>query len=188
MFQPRAKLEFVERYCNPAKGWKVRVDIDASEEGRTGGVRTTDEGRRRQVRMKDDAKVVRRRFAEIDMGVGRIKQWCSLHDLPYVATDPDILAYRKENGACIIAEVEADSAGQPEQKLYKAIGQIVRAASCPTNDKWTRHLVIVVYGQRIAEHLRHMTALKEFGIFALSIANDAADDHWPFGRIPGLQS
>lgn len=36
MIQPVAKLRFVERYCHPAEGWSVFVDVDASEEGRTG--------------------------------------------------------------------------------------------------------------------------------------------------------
>jgi len=36
MFQPRVKLEFVRRHCVPEAGWKVYVDIDPSEEGRTG--------------------------------------------------------------------------------------------------------------------------------------------------------
>ena len=36
MFQPRVKLEFARRYCAPKAGWSVCVDIDPSEEGRTG--------------------------------------------------------------------------------------------------------------------------------------------------------
>jgi hypothetical protein len=41
MFQLAVKLAFVKRYCNPQKGWEVFVDIDPSEEGRTGGGRKT---------------------------------------------------------------------------------------------------------------------------------------------------
>ena len=60
MFQPRAKLKFVQRYCSPQNGWRVCVDIDPSEEGRTGGPRETPEALERQRATQDDAKEVRR--------------------------------------------------------------------------------------------------------------------------------
>ena len=39
MFQAHAKVEFVHRYIPPRAGWAVLVDLDPSEEGRTGGKR-----------------------------------------------------------------------------------------------------------------------------------------------------
>ena len=56
MFQPEVKLEFVRRYCNPDSGWIVYVDVDASEEGRTGGKRKTVEAEDRQKLMIADGK------------------------------------------------------------------------------------------------------------------------------------
>ena len=47
MFQPRVKLEFVGRYCAPQDGWCVCVDIDPSEEGRTGTERESHTARKR---------------------------------------------------------------------------------------------------------------------------------------------
>jgi hypothetical protein len=59
MFQPRVKLEFVRRYCAPTNGWCVCVDIDPSEEGRTGSKRETVASRKRQIDMQADAPRVR---------------------------------------------------------------------------------------------------------------------------------
>jgi hypothetical protein len=80
----------------------------------------------------------------------------------------------------VIAEVEGASSGQPEQKLYKAIGQIVRTASTlPAG--WHCHLVIVVYGEKIADHLRRAKALEKLDIAALSLADRKGADGWLFG-------
>jgi len=61
--------------------------------------------------------------------VGDRKGWCHSQGLPYLEGDPDIVAYDQSGMRCLIVEVEGASSGQPEQKLYKAIGQIVRTAS-----------------------------------------------------------
>jgi hypothetical protein len=42
--------------------------------------------------------------------------------------DRDIVAFYKATHRCLIAEVEGKSSGQPEQKVYRAIGQILAAA------------------------------------------------------------
>jgi hypothetical protein len=158
MFQPRAKLEFVRRHCSPQNGWRVCVDIDASEEGRTGGKRDSAASKRRQEAMLADAPRVRAAFKALEVGLGQRKHWCQSFAMPYLEGDPDITAYDPDSKRCIVAEVEGASSGQPEQKLYKAIGQMVRTASnIPSG--WHPTLVIVVYGEKIAEHLRRSQAL-----------------------------
>jgi hypothetical protein len=65
------------------------------------------------------------------MGVqvgGSRKAWLRENGLPSDLAqllDRDILAVDRSQGALIVAEVEGDSSGQPEQKVYKAIGQLV---------------------------------------------------------------
>jgi hypothetical protein len=163
MFQPRAKLEFVRRYCSPRNGWLVCVDIDPSEEGRTGGKRESAASQHRQEAMLADAPRVRDAFKALKVGMGQRKHWCQSYALPYLEGDPDITAYDPHSKRCIVAEVEGASSGQPEQKLYKAIGQMVRIASnIPSG--WHGTLVLVVYGVKIAEHLRRSQALAKLGI------------------------
>ena len=61
MFQPQVKYEFVRRYCSPEQGWCVFVDIDGSEEGRTGGKREGDEApAKRQREMQEGARVAQK--------------------------------------------------------------------------------------------------------------------------------
>jgi hypothetical protein len=154
MFQPEVKLAFVRRYCPPAAGWKVLVDIDASEEGRTGREPATDEARQRKRLMKRDADRVRRALERLSVKVGGSrKRWFKRYGLPSIEGDRDIIAFHQARRVCVIAEVEGTSASQPEQKLYKAIGQIVMAASSDKLKGWRRTLVLVVHGERIAEHL-----------------------------------
>ncbi len=183
MFQPEVKLEFVRRYCSPIDGWKVFVDIDASEAGRTGGKRTSDGSRVRQIQMQKDADRVRREFEELGVTVGgnRIK-WYTSHGFPAIDGDRDIVAFHSGKKHCVIAEVEGTSAGQPEQKLYKAIGQIVMAANSYVLDGWEQDLVIVVYGEEIVSHLERAKALEKLNISAVSIASDKIADRWLFGR------
>jgi hypothetical protein len=101
--------------------------------------------------------------------------------LPYVKGDPDVIAYDVATKRCIIAEVEAMSSGQPEQKLYKAVMQIVRLTSnAPPG--WNSYLVVVVYGNRIADHLHDMHALLKLGICDLALADEAHEDRWLFGQ------
>jgi hypothetical protein len=127
MFQPRVKLEFIRRYCDPGKGWRVFVDIDPSEEGRTGGERKTDLARQRQIAMFKDAARVRRGLRKLGVTVGSRSDWHLQCGLPLLDGDRDIVAVHSRRRQYVIAEVEGVSSGQPEQKLYKAVGQAVMA-------------------------------------------------------------
>lgn len=192
MFQPEVKLEFVRRYCSPANGWTVFVDIDASEEGRTGGERTTEEARRMQKQMRSDAKRVRRKFEKLP-GVtvgGKREAWFETHAFPRVEGDRDIVAFHHDQRFCLIAEVEGSSSGQPEQKFYKAIGQLVVAASAGELKGWKQTLVLVVHGEEIAMHLSRAIAPDKLGISALALAKTRTGDRWLFGnpRLPKLLS
>jgi len=181
MFQPRVKLEFVRRYCPPQKGWCVCVDIDPSEEGRTGGERKSAESLSRQLSMQGDAQRVRDEFKALSVNVGNRKNWCGDHNLPYLRGDPDIVAYDLCKKRCVVAEVEGVSSGQPEQKLYKAIGQMVCAAGDLPNG-WQIRLAIVVYGDTIADHLQRARVLAALGISGLALADDERADRWLFGE------
>src|SRR5688572_11840966 len=131
MFQPRVKLAFVERYCHPSAGWQVFVDIDASEEGRT-GVWKTPEALERRTSMQRDVKLVRVQLDKIGVQVGeRSSKWRKVlgRDFPSLDGDRDIIAVHEGKKLLLVVEVEGESSGQPEQKLYKAIGQAVVAAS-----------------------------------------------------------
>jgi hypothetical protein len=180
MFQPRVKLEFVRRYCPPQEGWCVCVDIDPSEEGRTGGVRETKSSHRRQINMQTDASRVRQEFTSLGVSVGDRKRWCAAQSVPYLEGDPDIVAYHRAEGRCIVAEVEGASSGQPEQKLYKAIGQAVRTVS-HLPQGWLCHVVVVVYGDKIAKHLLRANALERLDIAGLDLHDDHTADKWLFG-------
>lgn len=188
MFQPRAKAEFVRRYCNPSNGWKVHVDIDASEEGRTGGRRLTDEAAKRQRAMVLDCAEARRLLRDLGAQVGGARRaWCEVNRVPLVDGDRDIVAWHSAKRRYIVAEVEGDSSGQPEQKLYKAIGQLVVAASCPVVSGWRRELVLVVHGQEIAAHLKKAQALKSLHISGLAIATKPDADQWLFRGQDGAE-
>jgi hypothetical protein len=198
MFQPRVKLEFIRRYCNPATGWKVFVDIDPSEEGRTGGERQTDEARRRQLAMREDAETVRERLRALDVTVGGSRRdWHLSCELPLIDHgdrvidhgdrvidhgDRDIVAVHNRMRSYLIAEVEGASSGQPEQKLYKAIGQVVLAASQPICKGWSRTLCVVVHGESIAGKLRSAKALAQLGVAALHLTPIVRKDEWLFGQ------
>ena len=184
MFQPRVKLEFVKRYCAPQNGWQVCADIDPSEQGRTGGTRKTKESGERQGKMRADAACVIEAFKELGVTVGKRKDWCRLQSLPYLEGDSDVVAYDWQNKRCVVAEVEGKSSGQPEQKLYKACGQIVRMVRtvCNLPPDWNSQLVLVVYGDKIAVHLQRLDALANLGISGVAIRDKAVDDRWLFGE------
>ena len=185
MFQPEVKLAFVERYCSPRKGWVVFVDIDPSEEGRTGGARKTGDAQAQQRAMRTAANSVRARFAKLGVTVGGNRnRWFHKNGFPKVDGDRDIVAFQRSRKRYLIAEAEGVSSGQPEQKLYKAIGQIVVAASAKPLGEWQRDLVLVVHGDEVTEHLKRVTALERLGVSALSIAEDPRKDQWVIGRRP----
>ncbi|MBI5634657.1 MAG: hypothetical protein HZA15_14400 [Nitrospirae bacterium] len=181
MFQPRVKLAFVTRYCPPESGWKVFVDIDASEEGRTGGERSNKQAQERQRDMQQDAAVVRTALANLGVTIGGNRgAWFNANGFPAIEGDRDIIAFHRQVKRCLIAEVEGISSGQPEQKLYKAIGQIVMAAGTPPLKDWQLCLVLAVHGKQIADHLARATALNKLGISAVSITDKKENDLWLF--------
>lgn len=188
MFQPRVKLEFVRRYTPPSEGWLVYVDVDPSELGRTGGENIGEEARRDRVRMQQEGNdaVERMRALGVQVGGGRFA-WRTKHGLPEVIGDRDIAAFHPFTNRCIIAEAEGASSGQPEQKLYKAIGQLVLAAGEVDVPGWEVSFVLVAYGEKIARHLRRAGVLPKINIYALDLTEEErALDHWIFGRPPLL--
>ncbi|MCG3183272.1 MAG: hypothetical protein ICCCNLDF_01358 [Planctomycetes bacterium] len=185
MFQPRAKLEFIRRYCPPSAGWRVFMDIDASEEGRTGGERTTQAAKTRQQQMRQDGQAVRAELDKLGVTVGGSRAgWFRKHGLPTVDGDRDIVAFHPGRKLLVVAEVEGVSSGQPEQKLYKAIGQAVIAAGDTVPNGWTRKLALVTFGDAIATHLRKASALTKLEVSAVALADDPKADQWVFGSKP----
>lgn len=183
IFQPKAKLEFVRRYCNPRDGWDVFVDIDASEEGRTGGERKTPESRGRQVAMKKSAEGVREEFDLLNVQVGgNRRQWSEKIGVAIDLGDRDIVAVNKESKLIVIAEVEAESGGQAEQKLAKAIGQIVIAVGTEPTDGFDRELVLVVAGESMIIRLPSYLILEQIGVSAVAIGHEKKDDRKAFGE------
>jgi hypothetical protein len=186
MFQPEAKSRFVSRYCNPRSGWIVFVDIDASEEGRTGGDRKTDDARQRQREMQEQGQVARRAMESLGITVGgsRREWFCQVakvcQTLPTVPGDRDVVAIHPARRKLIVAEVEGDSSGQPETKLYKAIGQTVVAVSNIEANSFEVAVVIVVYGTSIAQHLRTVGNLAQLGISGVSLGATSTEDEWCF--------
>jgi len=180
MFQPRAKLEFVSRYCPPREGWLVCVDIDPSEEGRTGGERRNANQKVQQFAMQTDAGKVRQALSELGVTVGRRKKWSELNNVPYLTGDPDIVAFNFKTDVCLIAEVEGESSGQPEQKLSHAIGQIVRNIG-KIDKKLKISPIIVVFGAHISNKLAEAYLLSNLGVAGLSLNVSLQEDRWLFG-------
>lgn len=161
------------------------MDIDPSEEGRTGGERKSEEAQQRQTAMRRDSEVVHAAFQDLGVALGTSRaKWCEMHGLPRLDGDRDIVAFSQCAKRYLIAEVEGISSGQPEQKLYKAIGQIVLAASCNPLDGWSRDLCIVVHGEEIARHLRRATALQNLRVSAFHVGDSPATDECLFGSFP----
>ncbi|MBC8217864.1 MAG: hypothetical protein ISS69_07950 [Phycisphaerae bacterium] len=189
MFQPEVKLEFVKRYCLPDDGWEVYVDIDASEEGRTGGKRTKQESIERQKRMQAEGAAARKALERLGVTVGGLRdKWLKRVskkypgvDLPEVPGDRDIVAMRPPDAQLVVAEVEGESSGQPEEKLYKAQGQIVTAVGTVKHKAFRPRFVIVVHGAEIADHLENAKRLKDIGVSGLALAKTHDEDRWVFG-------
>ena len=179
MFQPRVKLNFVRHICLPSDGWEVFVDIDASEEGRTGGLRKSVEAKNRQAAMKKDAEHVRGSFKQLGVHVGqRTKIWSKIFGsrLPNIRGDRDVIAVHEEDRKVIIAEVEGESSGQPEQKVYKAIGQIVAAKKeCVLEGINTRFIVVVT--PKLRTHLLRTSVLSTLKIEGVMIGNDGTHEY-----------
>lgn len=182
MFQPEAKFQFVRRYCPPGEGWKVYVDIDASEVGRTGSPRTTPEAIANQKRMESEGEQAREALVRLGVQVGKSRaDWFKKNALPLFEGDRDIVAFHPASKVCMVAEVEGQSTGQPEQKLYKAIGQIIMATSFDRPAEWKLKFVLVVHGKEISAHLNRAKSLHVLGVSALSLAVEPEGDRWLFG-------
>ncbi len=191
MYQPEVKLQFVKRYCNPNDGWQVLVDIDPSEEGRTGGARKTIEADSRRLDMQKQAQAVRRELGQLNVEVGGSRRkWLMAiqarypdSNIPFVPGDRDIVAINPASRRLIVAEVEGESAAQPETKLYKAIGQIVTAVGTVASNEFTTAFVLVVHGQRLKTHLRKAIALSRLGVTGVCIGDDRDGDEVLFGGL-----
>lgn len=158
------------------------MDIAPSEEGRTGGKRINPEAQEHQRQMVEDASRVRKEFKTLEVTVGGSRaEWYRLNGFPSIEGDRDIVAFNPKKRFYMIAEVEGKSSGQPEQKLYKAIGQIVVAASNEEFENWKRILVLVVHGKDISKQLSKASALEKLGVAAIAINQDSTQDYWRFG-------
>jgi hypothetical protein len=183
MIQAMVKLRFVKRYCSPAEGWHVFVDIDPSEEGRTGTPRLSEESRDRLERMLEEAPQAVRGLIELGACVGKRKrawQHCFGRTLELPKGDRDIIAVHPDKRRLLIAEVEGDSGGQPEGKIYKALGQLVVAAGEPSPTGYRRQLILVVWGNRAEWHLLRASASARIGIAGLVIGDCEEQDRWLF--------
>jgi hypothetical protein len=189
MFQPRVKLEFVRRYLGKPD-WSVFIDIDPSEEGRTGGDRKSAESKDRQRRMGEDFATVRaavERLKHVRLGK-RSSEWERRFAgaVGPIAGDRDILAIHQPDTRVVIVEVEGESSGQPEQKVYKAVGQAVAACSATIPQGFTATVGVVVYGKPLGVHLRGCSKLKDLGMFGLRLDDAPEKDEWIFGRPPWM--
>lgn len=190
MFQPEVKLEFVRRYCPPGRGWHVFVDIDASELGKTGGERTTNEAKARQRAMLEEGEAAIAGMRDLGVTVGgNRKDWFNgISGLlgsvrgPLIRGDRDITAVHPEQKRLIIAEAEGLSSGQPEGKFYKALGQIVIAASEVEAGDFEVSYVIVIHGDKVGAHLEKAKAIQNLGISGLQLMADASEDRWLIGE------
>lgn len=191
LIQPIAKLLFVERYCRPADGWSVFVDIDPSEAGRTGSERQSEESRARLDLMRLEAPRVVRELVGLGACVGRRKpQWdaCFGSTLPLPPGDRDIIAVHRDRKQLWIVEVEGDSSGQPEGKIYRAVGQLVCALSEVVIPGLERRLSLVVAGHSAGRYLARVRAIAALGISGLVLQEDSQQDRWLFGEAPPSQA
>lgn len=193
MFQPEVKCAFVSRYCPPEAGWWVYVDIDASELGETGGERRTAAAIGRQKIMQCEGRQAMQKLKALGATVrGPRAPWFASLKAAHpqfselaVPGDRDIVAVHPEERRLIVAEVEGVSAGQPETKLYKAIGQAVMAVSETKTGGLDASFIVVVHGEKIGDHLCRATVLERLGITGLQIAREAEQDQWLIGGAFG---
>lgn len=182
MFQPCAKLLFVKRYCSPANGWTVFVDIDPSEEGRTGGKRSTVAARASQKTMAEEAALARAALEKLGVCVGRrAPAWArTFPNLTPFDNDHDIIALHARKKRALVVEVEGESSGQSEQKVYKAVGQVVAGLGGPRPEGFKVVFGIVVVGTRMPTRLRDCARLAGLGVFGPSLAATKAGDRTLF--------
>jgi hypothetical protein len=187
MIQPVAKLAFVQRYCSPAEGWRVFVDVDPSEEGRTGSARISPTALARHDVMLREAPVAIAELRRLGACVGRRqREWkaCFGGSLTLPKGDRDIIAVHEGRHLLWVTEVEGDSGGQPEGKIYKALGQLVCAASEMALPGFRRFLSLAAWGPGAEKHLRRAAASSSMGISGLVLSEQRDLDQWVFGERP----
>ena len=121
------------------------------------------------------------------MCVGKRKQgWISCFGTTLIQPqeDRDIIAVKCARRLFWVIEVEGDSGGQPEGKIYRALGQLVCAVSEATLSGYERFLTFVVYGEKAANHLARARAAWQLGISGLVIGATRNADQWVFGEPP----
>ncbi len=116
--------------------------------------------------MERDAVRVRAALKQLGATVGG-HQRNGFRRWPILGGDGDIVAVHSRSRQCVIAENEGASSGQSGQKLYKAMGQLVMAASGDPILDWTTVFILVVHGEAIARHLSGATALARLNISGL---------------------
>jgi len=186
MFQPQVKFEFVRRYCPPRDGWCVYVDIDASELGKAGSQNLGVVAGMMRKRMQEDGVTAVAELTALGVQVGGPRKvWRAQNNLPEIKGDRDIIAFHSGSRRCIIAEVEGASSGQPEQKLYKAIGQLVIAVSETHLADWETHFILVAQGEKMGRHTKRASALAKLGVSALVLSPESMiADQWVIGSAP----
>lgn len=98
--------------------------------------------------------------------------------------DRDIIAVNEEVRDLLMVEVEGDSSGQPETKVYKAVGQAVAATSMILPADFSCTIGVVVVGKKLRDHLARCAKLVNLGIFGMCIDRIAARDEVRFGKPP----
>jgi hypothetical protein len=185
MVQSEVKLEFVRRYCTPRNGWRVFVDIDRLGEGRT-EVESNADVRKRQAAMAETAGIVRTALEELGVTVGTVPDglddWYEKVGLWRHPGDRDIVAFHRASKTFLVAEVIGQFPAQPEQRLGKAIGEIIAARTIWSLRSWNHPCLLVVHGDDMAGHLAKANALARIGVSGLALARDEADDRWLFGE------
>jgi hypothetical protein len=97
--------------------------------------------------------------------------------------DRDVIAVNQQTGRLLIVEVEGVSSGQPETKVYKAVGQAIAATSCKIPENFVPTIGVAVVGARLADHLKRCSVLATLGVFGVRLDEQAAAfDDWVFGR------
>lgn len=178
-------MEFIRRYCSPKSGWEVHVDIDPSEVGRTGGEKIGARARDSRIERRKDGEIVCAELAKLGVQVnGSRSAWSARLGFPCLPGDRDLIAFHRGTRCCVIAEMEGVSGGQPEQKIYKAIGEIVMALSQNTLSDWHLEFVPAVHGAEMVRHLAAATVLTKLGVSVLAVAPDRVDDRWILGACP----
>jgi hypothetical protein len=196
MYQPEIKHNFVRNYCPPKEGWCVFVDIDPSEEGRTGDKRKSNEAKKRQKEMKAAGEKALKDLQKLGAHICRKKCGIWLLEksflqfrngdndiLPFLRRR-DILAFHPEDKICLIAEVEGVSSKQPEQRIYNAVGQLVQAFSIKSIAGWKRKkpILFLVVGEELAGNLTKMkTGLKKLNITGIVIGKNKKNNKVLFG-------